>query len=218
MDWVPAKRRQLPPYRAYGAPRSVVGFVRLGFARPGSDLGREPDVNVDFGNPYNCSHFGGSSSISNYARSGGAVDRISQVIDPVRNPAFAAVANSPSESSGSCQPSPPVTHCSDLSERQYQCPEPPCSSAFKHKKDLARHLKSKKHATGHETVYGCRCGKEDTRKDNHLRHVHFCEKPPSPGAQYVCTCQSSTCLKEEHVEHVRSCRFGLGARGRPAAF
>ncbi|KAI0164972.1 hypothetical protein GGR57DRAFT_219683 [Xylariaceae sp. FL1272] len=176
------------------------------------------DVNLNFGDPYDFSDFGATSGIPSYAQSGGAADRASHVAGTVFGPTFpAAAANSPSESSASSQPSPPATHSQGTQGRRYQCPQSTCGGAFRHKKDLLRHLKSRKHATGLETVYGCRCGKEDARKDNHLRHVHSCMKPYSARAQYVCTCQLSTSIKEDHVNHVRCCRFGLGARGRPAA-
>ncbi|KAM7209897.1 hypothetical protein V8F06_014719, partial [Rhypophila decipiens] len=81
-----------------------------------------------------------------------------------------------------------------------QVPDCPFTGPFGSERDLERHCDSKHDGAGGR-AFRCRCGKLDTRKDNHDRHVPVCRKDAK--TSYRCWCDHETELVTEHQEHIR---------------
>lgn len=124
---------------------------------------------------------------------------------------------SPSPSSVTSLP-PPSLLAPPSSQQQphkpHKCTVYPCTSAFQHKKDLARHMKTV-HSTGNEPYFRCRCDKTDIRKDNYLRHLEKCRRDYKH-AEYMCSCGDLCGDKGQHRLHVVECTYGQGRPGRPS--
>ncbi|KAM7187640.1 hypothetical protein V8F33_011107 [Rhypophila sp. PSN 637] len=86
--------------------------------------------------------------------------------------------------------------------KSFPCQVPACSVAvfFSSKKDLDRHCNSV-HGSAGDKGFRCRCGRLDTRKDNHDRHIRGCRKEVK--TSYRCWCRHETSLVTEHQEHIR---------------
>ena len=82
----------------------------------------------------------------------------------------------------------------------YPCEIAGCNTTFTTSTNRRRH-----HAAVHKRtqIYHCQCGKRDTRKDNHRRHVQSCAR--DKGNQYFCSCGFFTTVKEEHLAHTITC-------------
>ncbi|KAK5633109.1 hypothetical protein RRF57_008823 [Xylaria bambusicola] len=97
------------------------------------------------------------------------------------------------------QRAPTSTHTTPPPSR---CPE--CNKDLGSPGILKRHLKT---VTAHKSettlVYLCFCGKADTRKENHLRHLKPCRRTLI--GQAICTCGRLSCHREDHVAHVKGC-------------
>lgn len=87
-----------------------------------------------------------------------------------------------------------------------------CGRAFLHRRDLLRHERSVHSGAGCPR-YRCMCGKLDTRKDNHQRHVGHCSGEYKN--HYTCACGDQCVELDDHLLHVKQCRHGSGPpRGR----
>ncbi|KAI1820289.1 hypothetical protein F4861DRAFT_545791 [Xylaria intraflava] len=88
------------------------------------------------------------------------------------------------------------------SSKSHKCSK--CPQSFSLKKDLNRHSSSKHRRPG-DPLFRCRCGYEDSRRDNYKRHLDKCKKELDQ-YRYVCKCGGHECVaKEEHEEHIRGC-------------
>ncbi|KAI1820292.1 hypothetical protein F4861DRAFT_543080 [Xylaria intraflava] len=80
-----------------------------------------------------------------------------------------------------------------------------CSRWFSLEKDLRRH-KSSVHRQPSDPAFRCRCGHEDSRKDNYKRHLRKCKKE-LVNPYYACKCCSHECMaKGEHEKHIQECK------------
>ena len=86
------------------------------------------------------------------------------------------------------------------SKHSYQCEVAGCNKTYTTSTNRQRH-----YDTVHkkDKFYYCRCGKEDSRKDNHRRHIQSCEK--GKGNHYCCSCGILTTVKEEYLAHIATC-------------
>ncbi|KAI1453919.1 hypothetical protein F4805DRAFT_354188 [Annulohypoxylon moriforme] len=96
-------------------------------------------------------------------------------------------------------------------KRRYICDI--CQAPFGKNNDLERHKRTV-HRTEAEPVYRCRCDHESPRKDNYLRHVVRCARPPYH-LYYSCKCGILSEDKGFHVSHVTTCQYRFGFPGRP---
>ncbi|RWA09194.1 hypothetical protein EKO27_g5903 [Xylaria grammica] len=120
--------------------------------------------------------------------------------------------NAPAPKSPQTPLFPPLSTIPSTSEvRPYSCHA--CSAVFAYLKDLRRHMETV-HRDGQEAVFRCNCGKSDTRRDNHCRHIRNCTKKRS-GFLYGCKCLSWYAEEAEYLDHVRSCPAAAPAREPP---
>ncbi|KAK4223492.1 hypothetical protein QBC38DRAFT_487641 [Podospora fimiseda] len=72
-----------------------------------------------------------------------------------------------------------------------------CGKDFHSPRDLDRHFNS---FHGSERLK-CRCGKLNSRKDNHKRHVSKCRLPTV--TSYRCSCGREDHIKDKHLSHIK---------------
>ena len=97
-------------------------------------------------------------------------------------------------------------------EHRFRCEKAGCEQVFTNKRGRDRHYKTRAHAAERDSnpTYRCRCGKSDTRKDNHRRHLNSCKKDFM--TPYQCLCGTHTVMeKEEHEAHVKNCKIKKAA-------
>ncbi|KAI1820290.1 hypothetical protein F4861DRAFT_523659 [Xylaria intraflava] len=80
-----------------------------------------------------------------------------------------------------------------------------CSWTGDLRKDLNWYRVTMHRAPG-EPLFRCRCGHENSRKDNYERHLRRCERTLIH-PYYMCKCGDENEVKEEHEEHIRRCRL-----------
>lgn len=92
------------------------------------------------------------------------------------------------------------------STSRFACQEADCLLQFSSQKDLDRHFES---VHGTDLVkFRCVCGKLDSRKDNHDRHVRKCRLPKQDS--YRCRCGSTSDRATAHLDHVARWQRRLG--------
>lgn len=93
-------------------------------------------------------------------------------------------------------------------EKPHECELCPSGrSRFTSARDLRRHQDTS-HKNDNTPMYFCWCagrGSATPRKDNHLRHVHSCNRQPLYGACYNCICGIFNSDKQVHLSHVQNC-------------
>ncbi|KAI0537497.1 hypothetical protein GGR58DRAFT_527377 [Xylaria digitata] len=102
----------------------------------------------------------------------------------------------------------------------YRCQFQACNKVFPNNRELQRHCKSRKHAqhlwddcsTASASSFRCACGKFDTRRDNHERHVKICQNEAT--GQYRCDKGHTRSDKEEWLAHLQDAEC-KPRRGRP---
>ncbi|KAK7995803.1 hypothetical protein PG991_015270 [Apiospora marii] len=137
---------------------------------------------------------------------------------PHHSPAHVASAASPP----STAPSPYAAPAQPIDQQDHWCEQH--SRAFPSEKDLRKHLISKEHRPdlyGHSDVEApagtnqCACGMMAAHKDNHMRHITNCGKPPK--LPYRCVEGHYYVDKKEYKDHYKDKMNGCGRNlGRPS--
>lgn len=96
---------------------------------------------------------------------------------------------------------------SHVASSPLHCGRKRCNKTFKDRRSLKRHL-TQFHLG---SVYVCRCGRQDGRKDKHCRHIES-NNCTGPGL-YSCPCGHSFDQLKLHRHHIERC--GKKRRGRP---
>lgn len=96
---------------------------------------------------------------------------------------------------------------SHVSSSPFHCGRKRCNKTFKDNRSLKRHL-TEFHLG---SAYVCRCGRQDGRKDKHLKHLET--KNCTGRGLYSCPCGHSFDQLKLHKLHIERC--GRKRRGRP---
>lgn len=92
-------------------------------------------------------------------------------------------------------------------KHRYPCEKGCLDKRFETPRDRDRHYQSRScsgYDGGHGQNYRCCCGKQDHRKDLHIRHLRTCRKPPNGYFQCL-RCQHRTTMEANHQEHLKKC-------------
>ncbi|KAH7166781.1 hypothetical protein DER46DRAFT_264118 [Fusarium sp. MPI-SDFR-AT-0072] len=99
---------------------------------------------------------------------------------------------------------------SHVASSPFHCGRKRCNKTFKDSRSLKRHL-TEFHLG---SVYVCRCGRQDGRKDKHCKHIE--SNNCTGNGLYSCPCGHAIDQLKLHKHHIARC--GKKRRGRPRKF
>ncbi|KXJ87071.1 hypothetical protein Micbo1qcDRAFT_197967 [Microdochium bolleyi] len=113
------------------------------------------------------------------------------------------------------QPTPPPspeTGAHSKPRRQYACCWSKCCKTFPSEKDRIRHERTHdKNTSARLGTYRCICGKTDSRRDNHRRHVETCRSVYSTTGSFVCAKGCRHATAQDHLDHLTDTVHGCAS-------